>query len=186
MSSQTVQVKTHPTGPKSCFTIDLDKANAFLETVREDPTKGRFTFKTTTVWQGGAVSKTTARNFEIYTDDPKELGGTDSAPDPVELLLAALGTCLSIGYATNAAQAGFDLEDLEIEVEGDIDLRGYFNLDKQVRPGFDQMRVNVKVKSDATDEQLEKLRNLVERTSPMFDNVSNGVPVKTTFQRMAG
>lgn len=93
---------------------------------------------------------------------------------------------MSIGYATNAAQAGFDLDDLEIEVEGDIDLRGYFDLDRQVRPGFDQVRVNVKVKSEATDEQLHKLRELVERTSPMFDNVANGVPVTTTFQRVAG
>lgn len=60
---------------KSCFSIDIEKMNEFIETVKRDPEKGKFTFKTLTVWQDGAVSKTTARNFEIRTDEPKALGG---------------------------------------------------------------------------------------------------------------
>ena len=89
-----------------------------------------------TAWEDGTRARTTARSFSIETDEPKPLGGTDRAVDPMELLLASLGTCLTIGWTTQAAKRGVDFRALRIEVNGDYDLRGYLDLDDAIRPGF--------------------------------------------------
>lgn len=168
---------------KSCFNIDLKKMNDFIETVKNDPGKAKFTFKTETTWQDGSVSKTKARNFEIQTDEPEALGGKDSGIDPIELLLGSVASCISLGFATNAAKHGIDLEDFTIETEGDIDVRGYFGL-TGARPGFQNIRYTVKVKSDASEEDLKKILEIAEATSPMFDNVSSGVSISSQLVKV--
>lgn len=168
---------------KSCLTLNLDNLTEFIRTVEQNPEAGRFTFSTVTEWQGGSTARTRARNFELATDEPEALGGGDSAIDPVELLLASLATCVSIGFATQAAVRGLDFEDLVIETEGEIDIRGYLGLSDDVRKGFTRIRYTARVRADATDKQLEELRRIVERTSPMFDNIINGVPIEGRIVR---
>lgn len=161
---------------KSCFNLDIDRLRGFAQAVREDPEKARFTFSATTRWRNGAVTETRARDNVIVADEPEALGGTDSAADPVELLLASLGSCVSIGLVTQAAKRGVDFRDFEIEVEGELDVRGYLG-DEQTRPGFSAVRYTVRIDSDASPETLEEIVRAAERTSPMLDNISNGVPV---------
>ncbi|MEQ9618376.1 MAG: OsmC family protein [Deltaproteobacteria bacterium] len=170
-------------GVKSCLNIDIGKMNEFIDTVKKDPEKGKFTFKTETIWQDGSVSKTKARKFEINTDEPEPLGGKDSGIDPIELLLASVSSCVSLGFATQAAKHDINLEDFTIETEGDIDVRGYFGIDG-ARPGFQNIRYTVKVKSDASEEELKKILEIAESTSPMVDNVSNGVKVSSNLMRV--
>jgi putative redox protein len=100
----------------------------------------------------------------------------------MELLLASLGTCLTIGWVTHAARRSVDFRDLSIEVEGDYDLRGYLALDGDVRPGFGAIRYTVRVDSDASVDTLEEIRHAAERTSPMFDNVLNGTQVEARIE----
>lgn len=164
----------------SCTTIDLDAFEATRQAVDEDPETGQGSFRTVTEWVDGARAHTTARSFAIDTDEPEPLGGTDEGVDPMELLLAAVGTCLQIGWVTQAAKRDIDLEALRIEVEGDYDLRGYLDLDEEVRPGFTQLRYTVEVESDATSDDLEELRLAAESTSPMFDNARHRTPVEGT------
>jgi uncharacterized OsmC-like protein len=167
-------------GIKSCFNIDIEKMNEFIETVKQDPEKAKFTFKTETVWQDGSISKTKARKFEITTDEPEVLGGKDSGIDPIELLLGSVATCVAIGFATQAAKRGIDLKDFTIETEGDIDVRGYFGFEG-TRPGFQNVRYTLKVKSDAPEQELKEILKIAEATSPMFDNVSRGVPISSVL-----
>ncbi len=162
---------------RSCTTLDLSALDATREAVAGDPALGRGAFTTVTAWEDGARARTTARSFAIETDEPAPLGGTDQAVDPMELLLASVGTCLTIGWVTQAAKRAIDFRDLRIEVSGDYDLRGYLALDDDVRPGFSSLSYTVHVDSDATPEQLEEIRLAAERTSPMFDNAKNATPV---------
>lgn len=166
---------------RSCTSLDLSAFETTREAVAEDPTAGRGAFRTETTWEDGARARTTARSFSIETDEPAPLGGTDRAVDPMELLLASVGTCLTIGWVTQAARRGVDFRDLRIEVEGDYDLRGYLDLDEQVRPGFTGLRYTVHVDSDASPEELEEIRAAAERTSPMFDNARNATPIAGTI-----
>lgn len=163
---------------KSCTNLDLKAFDDTRAAVEADPSAGEGSFATVTRWEDGARARTTARSFSIETDEPAPLGGTDAAVDPMELLLASLGTCLTIGWVTHAARRGVDFRDLSIEVEGDYDLRGYLAIDNQVRPGFGAIRYTVHVDTDADAATLDEIRHAAERTSPMFDNVLNGTRVE--------
>jgi putative redox protein len=170
---------------KSCLSLDLGSYRDFVRQVQEDPAKAKFSFSAKTVWNGGSVTETTARGRSVKADEPEALGGQDSALDPVELLLASLTSCVSIGLVTQAAKRGVDFEDFEIEVKGDLDLRGYFGLDSAIRPGYTNLEYTVRVKSDAAENVLADILRSAEQTSPMFDNIRHGVPITSKLEKMS-
>ncbi len=116
---------TSPTLAPSCANLDLGAYDTTRAAVAADSAAGRGSFTAVTTWTDGARARTVARSFAVETDEPAPLGGTDRAVDPMELLLAALGTCLTIGWVTGAAKRGLDFRSLVIRVEGDYDLAGY-------------------------------------------------------------
>lgn len=168
---------------KSCATLDLQAYEATRSAVEADPAAGRGSFRTVTTWVDGALARTTARSFSIETDEPSPLGGTDRAVDPMELVLAAVGTCLTIGWITHAARRGIDLRDLRIEVEGDYDLRGYLGIGDQTRPGFGSLTYTVRVDTDADERTLDEIRVAAEAGSPVVDNVVNRTPLAGRVER---
>ncbi len=170
------------TAQKSCLTLNLENYKEFVEQVKQDPEVGKFRFSAKTEWRDGTITRTVARDREILADEPEALGGQDSAADPVELLLASLTSCVSIGLVTHAANQGVDFDDFEIEITGDMDLRGYLGLDEKVRPGYTNLDYIVRVKSDADRATLEDLLKKAEQHSPMFDNIRNGVPVNSKLE----
>ncbi len=161
----------------SCTTLDIETMQNTKAHLQENPNDAKGSFSSTTKWLGGAQAKTTARSFTIKTDEPTPLGGKDENIDPMELLLAALGSCLTIGWVTHANLRGVDFSDLEITVNAPFDLRGYLEIDKDVRPGFGELSYDIKVKTDASDEQLNEIQMAAELGSPMFDNIKNMTPV---------
>ena len=105
------------------------------------------------------------------------LGGTDTAPNPVEQLLSALGNCLVVGFAANATLAGITVDQLEVELEGDLDLHTFLGLDPEGNAGFESIRAKVTLSSDATEAQLSELREKVVGTSPVGHTLGRAVPV---------
>jgi hypothetical protein len=83
-----------------------------------------------------------------------------------------------VGYSAVCAMEGIKLEELRIEAEGDINLRGFLGIDASVPPGYDQLRYTVFIKGDATPEQFEKVHRTVMATSPNYFNLSNATPLK--------
>lgn len=162
---------------RSCTTLDIDTMNQTKEYIAKNPEAGKGAFEAVTEWQDGAMAVTKARSFTIKTDEPAPLGGTDSAIDPMELLLASLGTCLTIGWVTHARKRGIDYRDLKIKVRAPYDLRGYLALDGQVRPGFLNLEYDVEVDSDADPKVLEEIKRAAEAGSPMLDNIRNATPI---------
>jgi hypothetical protein len=80
----------------------------------------------------------------------------------------------------HAAVRGIKLEAVESELEGDLDLRGFFGISDEVRPGYQEIRVNFKVKTDA--ENLETLKELI-KLSPVYDVVSSGTRVNVQIEK---
>ena len=154
-----------------CSTLNMETFAATKSHVAQNPEDGKGTFETVTEWQDGAKAVTRARSFIIDTDEPAPLGGTDEAIDPMELLLGALGSCLTIGWVTQANLRGVDYRRLKITVKAPFDLRGYLALDKDVRPGFGDLEYAVEVDSDADEAVLEEIKAAAEATSPLFDNI---------------
>lgn len=164
----------------TCKSLDIETFSKTKEAVKKDPSLGKGTFKAETIWKDGAVAVSKARSFEITTDEPQPLGGGDTGIDPMELLLASLGSCLTIGWVTQANLHNIDYDNLKITVSAPYDLRGYLNLDKKVRPGFPEINYEVEVESDAEEEILQQIKKAAENTSPMFDNIANGAPISGT------
>jgi hypothetical protein len=80
----------------------------------------------------------------------------------------------------HAAVRGIKLEEVESELEGDLDLRGFFAISDEVRPGYQEIRVNFKVKTDA--ENVETLKELI-KLSPVYDVVSSGTRVNVQIEK---
>lgn len=169
----------------SCTMMNMDNYASTRDAVNKDPAIGQGKFSTVTEWHGGAQASTKARTFSIKTDEPQPLGGKDEHIDPMELLLAALGSCLTIGWVTHANKRGVDFRNLKITVDADFDLRGYLELDPKVRPGFGGLSYKVEVDTDASPAVLAEIQKAAEKGSPMFDNILNGTPIKGTIQRAA-
>lgn len=135
-----------------------------------------------TRWTGGTRVTGKVREFDPITiDEPPGLGGEDQGPTPVELLLLALGSCQEIVYAAYAEQLGIQLDAIEIELTGMLDLRGFLGLDPSVRPGFRQIEARVRLVSPEPESRLRELADLVERFCPVQDMLTNPVPITTTL-----
>ncbi len=168
---------------KSTSNLDFASYEATRAGVAEDPDKGKGAFEAVTEWADGAIAVTRARSFEIKTDEPEALGGKDSAIDPMELVLGAIGSCLTIGWVTHANKRGVDFRHLRITVRAPFDLRGYLNVDDKVRPGFSAIEYEVEVDSDADAATLEEIRTASEAGSPVVDNILNATPLTGTVVR---
>lgn len=135
------------------------------------------TFKATAHLQDGVKVKTTSRQFELIIDEPQSLGGTDTGMNPVEALLASLGACQSIVARVYAPKFGIKLDDFRVEVEGDIDLDGFFNK-SDVRPGYSSIRYTFHIKTDSPKEKVEEFVRFLESKCPVGDTIANPVNVK--------
>ncbi|TXK85471.1 OsmC family protein [Paenibacillus sp. N3.4] len=135
------------------------------------------TFKATAHLQEGVVVKVRSRNFEFTIDEPKSLGGTDTGMNPVEALLGSLGACQSIVARVYANKFNVRLDDFWVEVEGDLDLDGFFKR-SDVRPGYSDIRYTFHIKTDSPKEQVEAFVQFLEQTCPVGDTISNLVNLK--------
>ena len=148
-----------------------------MAAVAEDPEQGQTEWQATATWTGAFRSEVSIRDFDpIPSDEPAGLGGTDTAPNPAEQVLGALGNCLAVGYAANATAAGVEIDDLRIEVSGDLDLHTFLGL-KPGHAGYGGLSVKVHLESDATEEQLATLHDKVVNSSPVGHTLSNPVPL---------
>lgn len=135
------------------------------------------TFKATAQLQEGFQVKASARNFELTIDEPKSLGGTDTGMNPVEVVLASLGACQSIVARAYAPKFGVKLDDFRVEVEGQLDLDGFFNR-SEVRPGYSDIQYTFYIKTDSPRDKVEEFIAFLESKCPVGDTLANPVQLK--------
>jgi uncharacterized OsmC-like protein len=127
------------------------------------------------------VSSPLKRPFVIDIDEPAELGGGNAYPNPQEHLIAALNACMMVGYVSLCALQGIALEKLEIQTEGDIDLRGFLGLDHTIPAGYKSLNCTVRIRGDASEEQFVTIHEMVMATSPNHYNITRSVALKPTL-----
>ena len=172
--------------------IDVDDLLALLARVEQDALKGKTNWRVSTSWQGqtrsraevsgfGIGGEEVRRRFLIDIDEPCELGGSNAFANPQEHLIAALNACMTVGYVAQCSIRGITLEQLEIETEGEIDLRGFLGIDSNVPPGYESLSYTVHIKGDGTEKQFAEIHEAVMATSPNFYNIANTVMLKPTL-----
>lgn len=158
--------------------VNLPAVGELVSAIQADPGKAHTRWHATITWDGGFRSHAEVRELTpIVSDEPEGLGGTDTAPNPVEQVIAALGNCLAVGYAAGATARGIELRDLRVDVEGDLDLRTFLGLDPDGNAGYSQIRVQVHIDSDADPEALAELHDQVVATSPVGHTLTRSIPV---------
>ena len=139
---------------------------------------GIHTYKAASVLkETGMMVESDVRGFKVIADEPKALGGTNMGISPVESLLCALGACQCMTARFFAMLLKIDLTQYHVDIEGDVDARGFLNADSGIRPGFQEIRLTVHVKANAPPEKIAELLALVESRCPVGETVFNGVPV---------
>ena len=171
--------------------VNLEGIMAVDKLVRENPALGKCQFKAKSSWQRGTKSQVSInawtaggnnmspapRRFTIMVDEPPELGGVDGAPNPVEVLLSALAGCVTAGIATNAQMFGVPIDAIDIDLEADVDARGFLGHDKCVRNGVTDIRYTVTIQSSAPEDKVRKCKETIDRKSPVRDTLANPVHI---------
>lgn len=161
--------------------VDIEAVGRLVEAISADPAKARTSWAAHVTWNGGFTSQSQVRGFEpTPSDEPPALGGGDTAPNPVEQLLGALGNCLAVGYAAGATVAGIRLDAIRVDVHGDVDLHVFLGL-AEGHAGFESISARVTLESDAPREELEALHAKVQATSPVGHTLRHAVPVEATL-----
>lgn len=142
---------------------------------------GTKTYQINSKLKGGMkVEVSDGRGHSIVIDEPEELGGTDEGMTPVEITLASLAGCFSITASFLAKKMRIDINNIEMEVEGDIDDQAMSSAD--VYSGFQEVRFNFKIDADAPKEKVEKLYKSIEDFCPVSDTLKENVTLKGEYE----
>jgi len=176
--------------------VDVGKLLATIDAIKANPELANFQFRAETEWKSGGHSRTRIQSFHgagaedtsrsnpfvVEADEPPVLLGSNAGPNAVEIVLAGLASCLAVGFAYNAAARGIRIDELSLSLAGNINLHGFLGLSEAVRPGYRDIRVTCRVKSDASREQLTELCEYVQKTSPVLDIIRNPVSVSVVLE----
>jgi uncharacterized OsmC-like protein len=150
----------------------IDRLGTVIDQVRHDlgnaPEPPIATFTASTSLIDEYRTQVRIRDFQFEVDEPPVIGGTDTGPTPVELVLAALGTCQEIVYATYARVLGIPLDGVDVTAEGRLDLRGFFGV-ADVPAGFQDVTFTVDIASPAPAEDIARLVSTVNARCPVLD-----------------
>ena len=167
--------------------VDLDTLMGTVNAVQADPALGISKFRASNTWLSANHNRSTvtgfyaakqeiahAQTFTMDADEPAILAGGDQGANPVEHLLHALASCLTTSIVAHAAVRGIEIEELESELEGDIDLNGFLGLDAEMPKGFTEIRAKFRVKADPKD--MDNIKRLT-MFSPVFNTITESARV---------
>jgi uncharacterized OsmC-like protein len=166
--------------------IDTHALKQVVKQISNDPSLGKVKFQVTTTWKGVTKSETVIEGYKIggqrvkrihslVIDEPKELLGEDASANPQEYLMGAMNACITNTYVIAAAMKGIKLESVVMETEGELDLRGFLGIDKDVIAGYKELTYKVRLKGNGTKEQYEEVHQAVVATSPNYYNMTHAI-----------
>jgi len=163
-----------------------------VNAIKADPELGACHFRASNIWLNGNHNRSTVNGFygakqeiahqQTFTmdaDEPAILAGNDEGANPVEHLLHALASCLTTSMVAHAAVRGIQIEELESELEGDIDLNGFLGLNAETPKGYTDIRAKFRVK--ARPEDIDRIKQLA-RFSPVFNTITRGANVEVDVE----
>lgn len=188
------------TATKQITVLNGVNVTALVDTIgaiKEHAEIAKFKFRATNQWINGGHNRTTIKDFYgacqedtsrkqafvLDNDEPAVLLGEDNGANPVEYVLNALAGCMTTTMVYKAAVHGIKIEEVESELEGDLDLRGLLQISDEVRNGFQNITIKFKVKTEENDAEHLKVLEELSVTSPVFDIVTNQVPVNVSVEK---
>jgi uncharacterized OsmC-like protein len=171
--------------------LDMDALVETVAAMKNDPSLGNFEFRATNQWINGGENRSRIKGFygagaedesrteafEFTNGEPPVLLGDNEGANPVEFLLHALAGCVTTTTVLHAAARGIQIERLSTELVGTIDVQGLLGLDDTVPVGYKQIQINMDIKADCTEEELDDLLAFARDHSPVCNTICKPVPV---------
>lgn len=176
--------------------LDLAALSVNRAQIAADSNNAQVRFAVATDWVSGTQSRSRVtgydlagqrihRDFTILSDEPGELLGGNTAPNPQELLLAALNACMGVGYVAGAALRGITLRHLRIESEAALDLRGFFG-EPGIPAGAPEINLRIEIAGDADTAAFREIHAQVMKTSPNWFHLTQPVRIAAVLHVKGG
>lgn len=151
--------------------LNIERFNDSVALIKSNPELGKVSFEAKLAWVSGTKNELRVRRFEPFlTDEPKNMGGENAAPNPVEYLISAAAGCFSIGFEWQLAGAGIALSALEVAIGGGIDTAKLFGY-AEGWGGLDNIVIHVRVAAEADLPTLQALAEKARATSPVLNSL---------------
>lgn len=135
-------------------------------------------FSVESVTKSTSQSEIKARNFTVVVDEPEALGGTDTAPNPVEYILCGLTGCMHILAFKVAKEINMELFDLKIKVTGELNPMKLFGMPTEERAGYQGITIELYPETNANKETTDLWKSIMTKRSPVLDNLLNETPIE--------
>lgn len=168
--------------------INISALSEYVNEVKTSPQEGQLQYNMSLDWQTGtrSTAQTTgmnigphrvSRNFGWTVDEPRQLLGANHGATPQELLLSGVAGCILVSFIIGASINDIVMESLNVQISGELDLSGFFNLENSKSVGFTNLSYMVTVKSNAPAEKLNELHKMVQERSPNLMSLKQPIPV---------
>lgn len=156
--------------------VNVSKMLDFKNMCEQDAAKGDNNPKLVANWIGGCRSRVEIKNNSMEFGGPGELNA-------MQLVLTALAVCDIDLVAVHASFLGLKIESLAVETTGHFNLQSYLGLQAATGSGYDKIDYTVRLSiPGATPEQIENLRDRLERSSPVRDSLTRAIPLNLEFR----
>jgi uncharacterized OsmC-like protein len=175
--------------------VNVEALLGAREALTENTAAAQFKWRATCDWVRGTHAQSKVSGFfglgeeqdrkaEYYfgTDHPEVFASADKGATPVEFVLVGLAGCLTAGVASVAQNRNIQLHAVKATLEGSMDLQGILGIDKDVRNGFDKIRVTFEIDADASQEDIEALVAQSQKRSAVYDIVTNPTNIEVVVQ----
>ena len=186
----TIQAKTAENG------VNVAALLGAREALKEAPEAARFKWRATSEWVKGTHNRATVDGFfglggeqqhrqtyQFSTDHPEVFASEDNGATPVEFVLVGLAGCLTAGIAAVAQNRNIQLHSVKATLEAGMDLQGILGIDRNVRNGFDGIKVHYDIDADASAEDIAALVAQSQKRSAVFDVITNPTDVTVTTSK---
>lgn len=177
--------------------LDLDALVGTVDAIKQTPSLAQFEFRATNQWISGGENRSRIKEFygagqedesrteafEFTNGEPPVLLGNNEGANPVEYLLHALAGCVTTTTVVHATAMGIKIESISTKLVGQIDLQGFLGLDDSVPVGYESIQIDMDIKADCSDEELDELLSFARDHSPVCNTVCRPVPV--TLKRVS-
>ncbi|MBP1888329.1 OsmC family protein [Sinorhizobium mexicanum] len=160
---------------------ELGRRFATFRDASANPDECLETMSGTTRQVGGLRSESLFSGLPLTIDEPVSFGGTGKAPNPAEVMLAALGASIEVTMRCYADYFGIVVESIGVELTAELNTQGFFGTSPAVRSGFRSISARVKIVSEEEPHVISKLIEIANRFCPVLDNVRHPTEVTLTL-----
>jgi len=173
--------------------VNVEALLGVREALPGTPEMAQFQWRSTVSWVNGTHSRSDVETFYGFGDEqrhhttfsydidhPLQFASEDKGVTPVEVVLVALGGCLTAGVAAVAQQRSIQLRSVRATLTAEMDLHGILGADPDIRNGFSGVTVSYQIDADATTEEIKALVAQSQKRSAVYDIITN--PTNVTVE----